>query len=142
MESNTPNNPAQPFKSTGVTPVRGTSEPTRATSDRFAGAAQAVREVEDRGAEIIDQAKQRAGEVYEKAGEVYEQANKAVTEQYGKAVDYTRENPGKTTLIAFGIGVGVGAILLSSLTGSRSRRSRVVEPVMSAVSTLAREFFR
>ncbi len=102
----------------------------------MANAAQAVREkVEERGAEIIDQAKQ-------KAGEVYDQASKSVSKQYEKAVDYGRENPGKTTLIAFGVGLGVGLLLLSSFSGSRRRGNRVVEPVMSALTTFAREMFR
>ena len=61
----------------------------------------------DRGAEIINQAKQ-------KAGEVYDQANKRLSEQDEKAINYGRENPGKTTLIAFGVGVGVGALLVSN----------------------------
>jgi hypothetical protein len=97
-------------------------------------ATHAAREqVDDRGAEIINQAKQ-------KAGEVYDQANKRLSEQDEKAINYGRENPGKTTLIAFG--VGVGALLVSNFSASRSRRSRMVEPVMRAVSTLARELFR
>jgi len=79
-------------------------------------ATHAAREqVEDRGAEIINQAKQ-------KAGEVYDQANKRLSEQYEKAINYGRESPGKTTLIAF----GVGALLVSNFSASRSRRSRMV----------------
>lgn len=89
----------------------------------------------ERAAEKMDQAKQ-------KMGELYDQTNKSLSHQYDKAVDYSRENPGKTTLIAFGVGVGVGVLLLGNLGGSRSRRSRVVEPVMNAVSTLAYELFR
>ena len=82
---------------------------------------------------MIDQVKQRASEAYD-------QANKRLSEQYEKAINYSRENPGKTALIAFG--VGVGALLVSNFSSSRSRRSRMVEPVMRAVSTLARELFR
>lgn len=108
-------------------------------TDKMSNAAQAVREkvekVEDRGAEIIDQAKQ-------KASEVYDQASKSVSEQYEKAVDYGRENPGKTTLIAFGAGVGVGLLLLSSFSGSRRRGNRVAKPVIKALATFAREMFR
>jgi hypothetical protein len=33
-------------------------------------------------------------------------------------------------------------LLVSNFIGSRSRRSRMVEPVMKAVSTIARELFR
>ncbi|MEP7272549.1 MAG: hypothetical protein ABI882_13680 [Acidobacteriota bacterium] len=136
MESSSQNQP-QTSRQTPSTTSRPGFESPNTLTDRVGTAAQAVREkVEDRGAEIIDQAKQ-------KVTEAYDQANKSVTEQYEKAIDYGRENPGKTTLIAFGVGVGVGVLLVSSLSGSsRSRRSRVVEPVMSAVSTLARELFR
>ncbi|HEX4951048.1 MAG TPA: hypothetical protein VFZ34_30605 [Blastocatellia bacterium] len=135
MESNIQNQ-LQPFKPTGTATAPATSDDGQTVTDKVDTAAQAVREqVEEHSAEILDQAKH-------KAGEVYEQANKSVTKQYEKAMDYRLENPGKTTLIAFGVGVGVGVLLVSNFSGSRSRRSRVVKPVRSAVSTLARELFR
>lgn len=141
MEPNILNQP-QPFKSTGT--VGGTTATARAISDagqtvadKVSNAANAEREqVEGRGAEIFDQAKQ-------KVADAYDQTSKSVTEQYEKALDYGRENPGTTVLIALGVGVGIGVMLAGSFSGSRrSRRSRVVEPVMDAVSTLARELFR
>ena len=137
MEPNIQDQP-QPLNPTGAatSTARATSDGGQTVTDKVSNAAYAVREkVEDRAAEIINQAKQ-------KAGEVYDQANKRMIEQYEKAIDYGRENPGKTTLIAFGVGVGVGALLVSNFSASRSRRSRMVEPVMRAVSTLARELFR
>ena len=137
MEPNIQDQP-QPLNPTGAATLtaRATSDGGQTVTDKVSNAAYAVREkVEDRAAEIINQAKQ-------KAGEVYDQANKRMIEQYEKAIDYGRENPGKTTLIAFGVGVGVGVLLVSGFSGSRSRRSRVVEPVIRAVSTLARELFR
>ena len=137
MEPNVQDQPQQ-FKPTGAAPstARATSDGGQTVTGKVSDAAHAAREqIEDRAAEIINQAKQ-------KAGEVYDQANKRLSEQYEKAIDYGRENPGKTTLIAFGVGVGVGVLLVSGFSGSRSRRSRVVEPVMKAVSTLARELFR
>jgi ElaB/YqjD/DUF883 family membrane-anchored ribosome-binding protein len=137
MEPNVQDQPQQ-FKPTGAAPstARATSDGGQTVISKVSDAAHAAREqVEDRAAEIINQAKQ-------KAGEVYDQANKRLSEQYEKAIGYGRENPGKTTLIAFGVGVGVGVLLVSGFSGSRSRRSRVVEPVMKAVSTLARELFR
>jgi len=91
--------------------------------------------VGERASETMDQAKR-------KVGELYDSANKSLNQQYDRAVSYTRENPGTTTLIAFGAGVGVGMLLIGNLTSSRSRRSRVIEPVMNAVSTLATELFR
>lgn len=131
-------NQPQPFSSTATsTPTTpGASESGQTVADKVSHAAHALREqVEDRGAEVIDQAKR-------KAGEVYDQANKSLNEQYEKAMDYGRENPGKTTLIAFGVGVGVGLFLASGFNTPRSRRGRMVEPVMNALSTLARDLFR
>jgi ElaB/YqjD/DUF883 family membrane-anchored ribosome-binding protein len=137
MEPNIQNQP-QPYKPNGVATAttHPASDGEQTVADKVSTAARAVREqVEDRGAEMIDQAKL-------KVGEAYDQANKTLSKQYGKVIDYSRENPGKTSLIAFGVGVGVGLLLLSNFSGARSRRSRVVEPVMSAVSTFARKLFR
>lgn len=141
MEPNFQNQP-QPVKPTGqaggaTATARAISDASQTVADKVSNAAHAVREqVENRGTEMLDQAKQ-------KVTEAYGQTSKSVTEQYEKAMDYGRENLGKTTLIAFGVGVGVGLLLVGSLGGSRrNRRSRVVEPVMDAVSTLARELFR
>ena len=137
MEPNIQDQP-QPLNPTGAatSTARATSDGGQTVISKVSDAAHAVREqVEDRSAEIINQAKQ-------KASEAYDQANKRLSEQYEKAINYGRENPGKTTLIAFGVGVGVGALLVSNFSASRSRRSRVVEPVMKTVSTLARELFR
>jgi ElaB/YqjD/DUF883 family membrane-anchored ribosome-binding protein len=137
MEPNTQDQPQQ-FKPTGAatSTARATSDGGQTVTDKVSQPGHAVRDrVEDRGAEIINQAKQ-------KAGEAYDQANKRLSEQYEKAINYGRKNPGKTTLIAFGVGVGVGALLVSNFSASRSRRSRMVAPVIKAVSTLARELFR
>ena len=137
MEPNIQDQP-QPLNPTGAatSTARATSDGGQTVTDKVNDAAHAAREqVEDRNAEIINQAKQ-------KAGEAYDQANKKLSEQYEKAINYGRENPGKTTLIALGVGVGVGALLVSNFSASRSRRSRMVGPVMKLVSTLARELFR
>ena len=137
MEPNIQDQP-QPLNPTGAatSTARATSDGGQTVTGKVSDAAHAAREqVEDRGAEIINQAKQ-------KASEAYDQANKKLSEQYKKAINYGRENPGKTTLIALGVGVGVGALLVSNFSASRSRRSRMVGPVMKLVSTLARELFR
>jgi ElaB/YqjD/DUF883 family membrane-anchored ribosome-binding protein len=103
---------------------------------KVSSAAQSLKDqVGERASETMDQAKR-------KVGELYDSANRSLNQQYDRAMSYTRENPGTTTLIAFGAGVGVGMLLLSNLSGSRSRRSRVIEPIMNAVSTLASELFR
>jgi ElaB/YqjD/DUF883 family membrane-anchored ribosome-binding protein len=90
--------------------------------------------VEGRGGDVMDQAKR-------KAGQVYDQANRNLNEQYERVIDYGRENPGKATLIAFGVGLGVGLLVAGGFK-ARSRRSRLVEPVMNALSTLAYNLVR
>jgi hypothetical protein len=57
-------------------------------------------------------------------------------------MDYGRENPGKMTLIVFGVGVGVGLLLAGGVASTRDRRSRIAEPVINALSNLAYEFIR
>jgi ElaB/YqjD/DUF883 family membrane-anchored ribosome-binding protein len=107
-------------------------ESGRTMVEKVSNAAHAVRErVGECGAEALDQAKR-------KAGQVYDQANKSLNEQYGKAMEYGRENPGKMTLIAF----GVGLVVAGSHSAPHSRRRRMVEPVMNALSSIAREMFR
>src|SRR4029434_6684206 len=117
MEPNIQDQPQQ-FKPTGAatSTARATSDDGQTVTGKVSDAVHAVREhVEDRGAEIINQAKQQASEIYD-------QANKRLSEQYEKAINYGRENPGKPTLIAFGVGVGVGALLVSNFSASRRRR--------------------
>ena len=128
----------QPFNSiTESAPAaRGAAESGRTMAEKVSNAAHAVRErVEERGAEVLDQAKR-------KAGQVYDQANKSLNAQYGKAMEYGRENPGKMTLIAFGVGVGVGLVVAGSYSTPHSRRRLMVGPVMDALSSIAHELFR
>jgi len=111
------------------------SRDINAATDKAASAIHdASRQIGDSAAETINQARK-------KAGEVYNEVNRTVNDQYNRAVDYSRQNPGTTTLIAFGVGVGVGALLLRNVSGSRGRRQRVVQPVVNALSTLAYELF-
>lgn len=90
--------------------------------------------VEDRGAGMMDQAKL-------KVGQVYNQANRNLNEQYERVIGYGRRSPGKATLIAFGAGLGVGLLVAGSIN-ARSRRSRLVEPIMNALSTLTYNLIR
>lgn len=86
--------------------------------------------------EAVDQAKQAVTDAYNRA-------SKSLNESYTQAIDYGRENPGKTTLIAFGAGIGIGLLLAGSLGSSRnSRTGRIVPPVMNALTEIAREVFR
>ena len=88
----------------------------------------------ERGAEVYGQAEQAVSHVYDKTAQ-------AVSETYDQAKSYSSENPGKTILIALGIGVGLGFLL-----GASSRRSgrggRFAQPVVNALSDIALEFFR
>ncbi len=133
----TTENQSQPLNSIATSiPEDGASERGKSVVDQVSSAAHAVREqFEERGAEAIDQAK-------EKVGRIYDRANKGMSEQYEKAMDYSRENPGKTTLIALGVGVGVGLLFAGSFNTPHSRRRRLVEPIMNALSTLASDLFR
>ena len=86
--------------------------------------------------EMVDHAKQAVSEAYQ-------HATTSVNETLGQAKDYSRENPGTATLVAFGVGVGVGILLTSGvLSPSRSRSQRIVSPVMTALSEIAGELFR
>ncbi len=60
-----------------------------------------------RGAEAYGQAEQAVSDTYDKTSE-------KVGETYEKARSYSSDNPGKTVLIALGIGVGLGLLLGAS----------------------------
>ena len=91
-------------------------------------------EIKERGAEFADKAKQTVTEAYDKTSQT-------LNEGYGQAVGYGRENPGKTVLIAFGVGLGIG-VLLTNTMSPRSRAGRIVPPVMNALSDIAAQLFR
>jgi ElaB/YqjD/DUF883 family membrane-anchored ribosome-binding protein len=86
-----------------------------------------------RGTEAYGQAKEAVSDVYDKTAQ-------AVSETYDKAKSYSSENPGKTILIALGIGVGLGFLLGAS--SRRSRTGRFAQPVVNALSDIALGFFR
>src|SRR5664280_2949316 len=64
-------------------------------------ASAAAQKVLDRGAEAYGQAEKVVSDVYDKTAE-------ALNKTYEQAKSYSTENPGKTLLIAFGIGLGLG----------------------------------
>lgn len=116
--------PIQITRSTSTAAPRTTSADAQAVAGKVTEAAHAVREhIEARGAEAIDQAKQQAAQAKQQVGEAYEQTRQRVSEQYEKAVDYGRDNPGLTTLLALGIGVGIGLLLGGGISTLRSRVS-------------------
>jgi len=87
----------------------------------------------ERGAEAYKQVEKTVTDVYDKTAQ-------AVSETYEKARSYSNENPGKTILVALGIGVGLGFLLGAS--SHRSRTGRFAQPVVNALSDIALEFFR
>jgi len=89
----------------------------------------------DRGAKIYGQAEQAVSDAYDKTAQT-------VSQTYEQAKSYSTENPGKTILIALGIGVGLGFLLGASSSSRRSRTGRYAQPVVNALSDLAQEFFR
>jgi len=87
----------------------------------------------ERGAKAYGQAEQAVSDAYDKTAQT-------VSETYEQAKGYSSENPGKTILIALGIGVGLGFLLGAS--SRRSRAGRFAQPVVNALSDIALEFFR
>jgi ElaB/YqjD/DUF883 family membrane-anchored ribosome-binding protein len=88
----------------------------------------------EHGAEVLGQAQEAVSEVYDKTAQT-------VSETYEHVKRYGSKNPGKTMILALGVGVGLGFLL-----GASSRRSgatgRFARPVVNALSDVALEFFR
>lgn len=72
--------------------------------------------------------------------QAYDRSLRAVSDTYGHAIAYGRQNPGKTTLVAFGAGVGVGLLLLGARRHNRMRRYG--KPMVQAMSDIAMRFVR
>jgi len=115
-------------------PSPGTSQASQFAREKTAEINRATKQIVDRGAEVLDQTKQAVSAAYGKTSEV-------LSSSYDQAMVYGRENPGKLTLIAFGAGIGIGALLMSGRS-NRGRTGRFAEPVVNALSEVALEFFR
>lgn len=89
--------------------------------------------IKERGAKAYGQAKDAVSDVYNKTAQ-------AVSKTYDKAKGYSTENPGTAILIALGVGVGLGFLLGAS--SRRSRTGRFAQPLVNAISEIAREYFR
>lgn len=85
-----------------------------------------------------------AGQAGETINQAYTRASRGMNETWDQAMDYSKDHPATATLIAFGVGIGVGLFLAGSLGGfqSRSRTRRIGSPIINAISEIAREFFR
>jgi ElaB/YqjD/DUF883 family membrane-anchored ribosome-binding protein len=90
-------------------------------------------DIKTRAEQAYDQTKQTMSEAYDKTADVF-------AGTYNQAMVYARENPGKTMLIAMGVGLGVGLVLAG--TNRRSRLRRYGEPVVNAISDIALEVIR
>jgi len=103
--------------------------------------ATAARQARQKANDVVDRGTQAVSDAYTQAAETLnDTVQQAVT--YGKqAVSYGRENPGKATLLVFGAGIGIGILIGSSLN-SRSKTTRIVSPIMTALTDIATEIFR
>ena len=114
------------------------NQPTHSTTGQSGTASTRAREsaeaFKERANEVVDEASKAASKAYDQASHV-------VGEKYEQAVNYSRSNPGTALLVAFGAGVGIG-ILVAAGMPSRSRVSRIAEPVVGALSQIALEFIR
>jgi len=123
--------------STSSTPGTGTYSTDQGSTGYAGGSAtqraRAPQSEGNRTSEYVDQAKQTITEAYDKTSQT-------LSATYDQAMDYGRENPGKLTLIAFGAGIGIGLLLANGLS-SRSRTSRIVPPVMNALTEIVTELF-
>jgi len=90
--------------------------------------------VADRGTEAFAQTKETLSDAYNKTGE-------ALNNTYEWMMTYGRQNPGRTILMAFGAGAGIG-FLLASNNRTSHRSAAYFEPVVNAVSQFASEVFR
>jgi len=93
----------------------------------------AAQDILERGTKVYGQAEQAVSDAYDKTAQ-------AVSETYEKVKGYSTENPGRTILVALGIGVGLGFLL--GANSRRSRTSRFAQPLVNALSDFALEFFR
>jgi ElaB/YqjD/DUF883 family membrane-anchored ribosome-binding protein len=89
---------------------------------------------------VMNQTSKTYQETKRKFGSAYDRSAHAIEQKYDQAMDYGRNNPGKTVLVAFGVGLGVGMLLLGP--SRRSRMSRYGEPIVNALSNIALEFIR
>jgi len=101
---------------------------------RTAEPEQDIRNTMSRGSAAFNRTKQTMQQAYDKS-------SRAIGGTYNQALAFGRQNPGKATLIAFGIGVGVGMLLLSS-SKRQSRVRRYGAPIVNALSNMAVEFIR
>ena len=96
--------------------------------------------------EKVNQAANAVQDGYEQAKQVmsnaYDKTTETLSGSYDQAMQYGRANPGKVTAIAFGAGIGVGILLASAMSSRPTRTSRIIQPVVGALTEIAYEVFR
>jgi ElaB/YqjD/DUF883 family membrane-anchored ribosome-binding protein len=120
----------------GAEPLPSANQPNEpGRADWKTGLERDLETASQRGAEIIENAKQTFSDAYDKTG-------KALGTTYERAKEYGTEHPGTMTLVALGVGVGIGFMLAQNTRmSSRSRAQRIVPPVMNALSQVVTELF-
>jgi ElaB/YqjD/DUF883 family membrane-anchored ribosome-binding protein len=70
----------------------------------------------------------------------YDTTSAALNDTYEWLMNYGRDNPGRTILIALGAGAGIGFLLANHRASSRP--AAYFDPVVNAVSRFASDVFR
>ncbi|MBT1072879.1 hypothetical protein [Pelotalea chapellei] len=91
--------------------------------------------------DLSERSSQLYGKTKQAVSQAYQKTSTELSGTYDKALNYSRENPGKVALIAAGAGLGIG-LTIASMTKSRSQPSRYAQPIVNALSDVAREYFR
>ncbi|HEY6329458.1 MAG TPA: hypothetical protein VI756_08970 [Blastocatellia bacterium] len=121
-------------------------EMSHVTGVRSTGSEHQAATATQRQRDVTSKVVQSAGEAYEQTRQVvsdaYDKTANVLNDTYEQAVSYGRENPGKMTLVAFGAGIGIGILLAAGIGSGRTRKNRIVEPIVSALSDIAMELFR
>jgi ElaB/YqjD/DUF883 family membrane-anchored ribosome-binding protein len=99
----------------------------------------------EKGKDVYDKAQEMAQQGYQKASEkvgtAYRRTSEAMSGAYDSGVGYVRENPAMMTLVAMGIGVGVGFLLGASLRRP-ARTGRFTTPIVDAVYDMVADYLR
>ena len=89
-------------------------------------------EARDIGSEQLREARRRIARAYDKT-------RGAASRWYDDALGYGRENPGASMILAFGAGVGVGALLF--MDRRPPYRRRVMPAIATALTDVLHEVF-
>lgn len=97
------------------------------------GDSAADRSARERGAEVYGKTKTAVSDAYSKTSH-------AAGATYAQVKSYSSKNPGKTLVIALGLGAGVGFLLGANT--HRMHAGRIATPVVKALSNIAMSYFR